>query len=141
VRLPYASGFVLSGDYMYKFTDLGIWSTVEIGSALSASSLATLKPLFRKMTFISSYRRTGGPSGTSGSHKLPKGRFSMPAMLSGRQSKVSMPVRLDDVESDFPSPVHSHRMHVSITADDKNPSHMELNSFGIHKKVTVTQDV
>lgn len=39
---------------MYTFTDLGIWSTVEIGVALTASNLATLKPLMRKLRLFNS---------------------------------------------------------------------------------------
>jgi hypothetical protein len=37
---------------LYNFTDLAIWSTVEIGLAMIASSLATLKPLFRKFNML-----------------------------------------------------------------------------------------
>ncbi|KAI1117114.1 hypothetical protein F5Y14DRAFT_404866 [Nemania sp. NC0429] len=36
-----------SGDIMYTFTDLTIWSTVENGLGLTASSIATLRPLFK----------------------------------------------------------------------------------------------
>ncbi len=54
VRIPYAKGILDNPDYLYTFTDLGIWSTVEIGVALTASSLATLKPLMRKMNLFSS---------------------------------------------------------------------------------------
>jgi hypothetical protein len=53
VRIPYARGILNQPDYLYNFTDLGIWSTVEIGVALTASSLATLKPLFKKMGIFS----------------------------------------------------------------------------------------
>ncbi|KAJ6780239.1 hypothetical protein PWT90_08236 [Aphanocladium album] len=49
VRIPYAHGILDNPDYLHTSTDLGIWSTVEIGVALTASSLATLKPLMRKM--------------------------------------------------------------------------------------------
>jgi hypothetical protein len=48
-RIPYAKGILDNPDYLYTFTDLGIWTTVEIGVALTASNLATLKPLLRKM--------------------------------------------------------------------------------------------
>jgi hypothetical protein len=47
-RIPYAKQLLSNPDYLYNFTDMAIWSTVEIGLSLSASSLATLKPLFRK---------------------------------------------------------------------------------------------
>jgi hypothetical protein len=53
---------------MYNFTDLAIWSTVEIGLALIASSLATLKPLFRKLNMLDTTAR-GNTSVTAGINK------------------------------------------------------------------------
>lgn len=66
VRIPFADGILNRPDFLYDFTDLAIWSTLEIGIALTASSLATLTPLFRKIKFFSSAygtSRTGGESG------------------------------------------------------------------------------
>lgn len=54
MRIPYADGILDNPDFLYTFTDLAIWSTLEIGLALAASSLATLTPLFRKMKFFAS---------------------------------------------------------------------------------------
>ncbi|CAK7200915.1 hypothetical protein SEUCBS139899_003615 [Sporothrix eucalyptigena] len=65
VRIPYADGYLNTPDFLYNFTDLAIWSTLEIGIALTASSLATLTPLFRKIKFFSSSSRAG-ESGTRG---------------------------------------------------------------------------
>ncbi|CAK7235048.1 hypothetical protein SBRCBS47491_009157 [Sporothrix bragantina] len=65
VRIPYADGYLSTPDFLYTFTDLAIWSTLEIGIALTASSLATLTPLFRKIKFFSSSSRAG-ESGTRG---------------------------------------------------------------------------
>lgn len=53
-RIPYAKQILSNPDYLYNFTDLAIWSTVEIGLGLSASSLATLKPLFRQVKKLAS---------------------------------------------------------------------------------------
>ncbi|SPO00257.1 uncharacterized protein DNG_03102 [Cephalotrichum gorgonifer] len=53
VRLPYAAGLLENPDYLYNFTDLAIWSTSEIGLALSASSLGALRPLLRKLKLLS----------------------------------------------------------------------------------------
>lgn len=55
VRIPYANGMLDNPDYLYTSTDLGIWSTLEIGIALTASSLATLKPLMKRIRFFSSF--------------------------------------------------------------------------------------
>ncbi|TWU72880.1 hypothetical protein ED733_004020 [Metarhizium rileyi] len=54
VRIPFAKGILNNPDYLYTFTDLGIWSTVEIGVALTASNLATLKPLLRRLRVFNS---------------------------------------------------------------------------------------
>lgn len=52
IRVTYAKELVDQDEYLYNFYDLAVWSTVECGMALIASSLATLKPLFRKMAII-----------------------------------------------------------------------------------------
>lgn len=63
VRIPYAYGILDNPDYLYTFQPIALWSTVEIGVALTASSLATLTPLFRK---IKVFRSTGQRSGATG---------------------------------------------------------------------------
>lgn len=127
---------------MYRFTDLGIWSTVEIGSALAASGLATLKPLFRKLNHLASTARTGGASsGTAGgSYEMHKGRFSVPQVVSGgRSNKGRMSVRLQDEESQFSSP--DARLVVSVTAEENTSWYAEPHPQGINKKVTITRHV
>jgi len=47
VRLFYVWQLNHNEDTLYKFTDLAIWSTVENGLGLTASSIATLRPLFK----------------------------------------------------------------------------------------------
>lgn len=56
-RIPYARDILGNPDYLYNFTNIAIWSTIEIGMALTASSLATLKPLFRKLNIFDSEHR------------------------------------------------------------------------------------
>ncbi|KAK9423059.1 putative Integral membrane protein [Seiridium unicorne] len=48
VRIPYVWQLTHSIDFLYVFTDFTIWSTVENGVGIIASSIATLRPLFRK---------------------------------------------------------------------------------------------
>lgn len=62
MRLVYANALLDNSEYLYNFTDFGIWSTVEIGLALSASSLATLRPLMRRFRVLSG---TEAPAVTS----------------------------------------------------------------------------
>ncbi|KAI1378264.1 hypothetical protein F4677DRAFT_389098 [Hypoxylon crocopeplum] len=61
VRIPYVWQLTQPGDFMYEFTDVSIWSTVENGLGLVASSVATLRPLLR-VAFGDS--RAGTPSRT-----------------------------------------------------------------------------
>ncbi|KAI1844954.1 hypothetical protein JX266_008970 [Neoarthrinium moseri] len=48
IRIPYVWQLTHDADFLYVFTDFLIWSTVENGLGLIASSIATLRPLFRK---------------------------------------------------------------------------------------------
>ncbi|KAI1766394.1 hypothetical protein GGR53DRAFT_486613 [Hypoxylon sp. FL1150] len=49
VRIPYIWQLTQPGDFMYEFTDLAIWSTAEVGFGIVASSMATLRPLVRRV--------------------------------------------------------------------------------------------
>ncbi|KAF9872592.1 hypothetical protein CkaCkLH20_10089 [Colletotrichum karsti] len=46
VRMPYVKDFK-NIDFLYATVDIAIWSTTEQGLAITAGSLATLRPLFR----------------------------------------------------------------------------------------------
>jgi hypothetical protein len=39
-------------DFLYGFTDIAIWSTAENGLGLTALSMATLRPLIRKLNSL-----------------------------------------------------------------------------------------
>jgi hypothetical protein len=47
-------------DYLWTTTNLGIWSTLEIGIALTASSLATLKPLMKRIRLFGNFSDLSG---------------------------------------------------------------------------------
>ncbi|KAI1661720.1 hypothetical protein F4813DRAFT_171064 [Daldinia decipiens] len=47
VRIPYIWQLTQPGDFIHDFSDLSIWSTIENGLGLVASSIATLRPLVR----------------------------------------------------------------------------------------------
>lgn len=55
-RLPYLKYFD-SPDFLWATTDIAIWSTIEQGFAITAGSLATLRPLFYKLGLTT--QRTG----------------------------------------------------------------------------------
>lgn len=48
VRLAYVERF-RSSEFLYQTTDIAIWSTVEAGLAVTAGSLACIRPLFKIM--------------------------------------------------------------------------------------------
>lgn len=64
VRMAYLENFH-SNDFLYSTTDIAIWSQIEMGLAITAGSLATLKPLM-KMTM-----RKLGFTGTGDSGHTP----------------------------------------------------------------------
>lgn len=71
-RIPYAQQLLSNPDYLYNFSDLAIWSIVECGIAITASSLATLRPLFVKMKLLATNHFTSRfTSSMGGSGGLP----------------------------------------------------------------------
>jgi hypothetical protein len=57
IRFPFVNGLTDTADFLYATTDVAIWSLVESGLGITASSAATLRPLFR--TFLSRSRLFG----------------------------------------------------------------------------------
>lgn len=64
--MPYIAALNSTHDFLYDNTDVSIWSTVETGLGLTASSMACLRPLFQ--AFLSRSRLLGssnqGPNAT-----------------------------------------------------------------------------
>jgi hypothetical protein len=69
VRLPYLHTLNDVDDFLYSTTGVAIWSTLETGIGITASSLATLRPLFQNFFGVS----TTGPSGQSDATRGGKG--------------------------------------------------------------------
>lgn len=61
MRIPYVWQLTHNGDFLYVFVDFLIWSTVENGLGLVASSIATLRPLY--LRFIKPRGAGAGPGG------------------------------------------------------------------------------
>lgn len=57
MRLFYVWQLTQNGDTLYEFTDFAIWSTVENGLGLTASSIATLRVLFKSFLDINLTQR------------------------------------------------------------------------------------
>jgi hypothetical protein len=72
----------MTQDFLYDNTDVSIWSTVEPGMGIAASSIACLRPLFRSIyisysTHLSSETAVNAPAGNryasrKGHHRLPE---------------------------------------------------------------------
>ncbi len=76
---------------------MAAWSTIEIGLGLTASSLATLTPLFRK---IKIFRAASHQSGAEGAGSHYQGRRTHDALPSTVRDKGTAPAKRDeDVEA------------------------------------------
>lgn len=60
IRIPFVKDLANQADFLYATTDVAIWSTSETGIGITASCLATLRPLFRE--FFSRQKLMGGTS-------------------------------------------------------------------------------
>ena len=69
IRIPYVSSLANQADFLYATTDVAIWSCCETGIGIAASSIATLRPLFR--TFFSRSKLFGGTTSRQGSSGWP----------------------------------------------------------------------
>ncbi|KAI0389982.1 hypothetical protein F5Y17DRAFT_93353 [Xylariaceae sp. FL0594] len=58
VRIFYVWQLTRDDDIVYEFTELAIWSTVENGLGLAASSIATLKPLCKSFLGVAAQHRS-----------------------------------------------------------------------------------
>jgi len=86
-------------EYLYTFEPLATWSTLEIGLGLTASSLATLTPLFRKIKIFTGGSTHESAAGEAGSqpHQARNAR-AIPAL--SFEDKPGPQVKgYDDVEA------------------------------------------
>ncbi|KAF4302268.1 hypothetical protein GTA08_BOTSDO09632 [Botryosphaeria dothidea] len=81
VRMAYVHDF-RDPDFLYATVDIAIWSDIEEGLAITAGSLACLRPLFRLIrTKISSY---GTNHSAGGANHTPKPGVSWPGSQRSR---------------------------------------------------------
>lgn len=86
-RIPYAKQLLSNPDYLYNFTDLAIWSIVECGIAITASSLATLRPLFVKMALLANTHFTSRYASRGGGSVLPIQSAKTITIISGTRTR------------------------------------------------------
>ncbi|RNJ52182.1 hypothetical protein D7B24_004215 [Verticillium nonalfalfae] len=100
VRFPFLQKF-RQPDFLWNTVDIAIWSTVEQGLAITAGSLATLKPLIKAVGHR--FGLTSNPT-ASGNYNLSSSRMSR---LTPKAKLPSDTVRQQDLsyfdlESDTP---------------------------------------
>ncbi|RHZ43284.1 putative PTH11-like integral membrane protein [Aspergillus thermomutatus] len=78
IRIPFVQT-IRNEDFLYATVQIAIWSNIETGLAITAGSLATVRPLFRILHSRtgSSYRifDSSGPQGRKRQHQYPLGDF------------------------------------------------------------------
>ncbi|EKJ75421.1 hypothetical protein FPSE_04374 [Fusarium pseudograminearum CS3096] len=106
-RFPYLP-LIRSPDFLWNTTDIAIWSTIEQSLAITASSMATLRPLIKQAAFrlgLTSKPVSIGPSGYKNSSRTPGP--GTPKAFSGRDaytlSSVSRTANEKRGTSFFPS--------------------------------------
>lgn len=80
VRFPYLHTLTDIDDFLYSTADVAIWSTVETGIGITASAVATLRPLLRMFgkgssapghgTSARQWHRTGSGANANGAFEL-----------------------------------------------------------------------
>ncbi|GJC90371.1 satratoxin biosynthesis SC1 cluster protein 4 [Colletotrichum liriopes] len=81
VRMPFVKDFK-NPDFLYATVDIAIWSTTEQGLAITAGSLATLRPLFRLVGYRLGFTSMG-PS------QLHDSERNAPSAMGGKLKNVS----------------------------------------------------
>lgn len=80
------------GDFLYRTTDVAIWTTVEVGVGIFAGNLATLRPLFQKFLVFSGLQQSSSGGTTA---RWSRARRPGPNNIGTIRSQV-----LDDLRGD-----------------------------------------
>lgn len=144
-RYPYMPRLREVDDFLWATVDIAIWSTVEQGLAITAGSLATLRPLFKHIGYSlglttrpSDYAaggtagyagHTGGPASHARSRKMSRSGLDD---FSGRSGQFS---QLSDEEARIGSSAGGNtiplsKVEVRITAGSRNHQNGSSGSGG-----------
>ncbi|KAJ5397612.1 hypothetical protein N7509_005725 [Penicillium cosmopolitanum] len=151
IRFPFVKTF---GDYefLYSTYQIAIWSNIEAGLGITAGSLATLRPLLRKIMgshsdpeYSSGFPRISGSRrvGASGQRPLPLGSLDGNGRNELRPDKLAVVVTdiqsQRDVGNSWPEPSSPSSSEERLTADKATMGKMEV---GVHRtfEVTTTAD-
>lgn len=76
VKITFLSNYGKHGDFLYDSSDLTIWTTIEICTAILAASIPCLKPLFKAILSGSSAERYGSKYNNNGYYRSTGGKKS-----------------------------------------------------------------
>ena len=139
IRLPFLHTITDSADFLFATTEIAIWSTVELGIGITASTMPTLRPLmssfFERSRILTANNKRFGSSGSKSTDSTAfqndsgrtNNKFDI-GMAKTRGATVVTKVHVpgDDEEMDIGS--HYGRPESSNTWDD-GASAVEIDSY------------
>jgi hypothetical protein len=101
VRFLYVQNLTIADDFWYSAVNISIWSTIELGAGIVAGSLATMRPLLKKMLKIGRehmtlHTRIGGANG--GALGSPSQKTENRKLAASKSSQMT-PQPIADIES------------------------------------------
>ncbi|KAI2642564.1 hypothetical protein GGS21DRAFT_178478 [Xylaria nigripes] len=131
VRVFYVWQIEQGGDVLYEFTDFAIWSTVENGLGLIASSVVMLRPLFKKFLKAASQYAFSQQYAIQGQSANSRQKFLDARPATGSQNpeielyrqnlaaRNKNPQRGDDDNVDDDTPLYSSRNVNTYLSDNE----------------------
>ncbi|KAK5789549.1 hypothetical protein VI817_008672 [Penicillium citrinum] len=147
IRFPFVKTF---GDFQFLYAtyQIAIWSNIEAGLGITAGSLATLRPLLRKIMgsrsdpdYSSGFPRISGSrqARASGQRPMPLGSLDTNGRNELRPDKLAVVVTniesQRDMENSWPQPSSPSSSEERLTSDHGSSAKMEV---GIHRTFDVT---
>ncbi|KAF1966171.1 hypothetical protein BU23DRAFT_487509 [Bimuria novae-zelandiae CBS 107.79] len=99
VRMGFLMKFK-SPDFLWDTLDVAIWSDIEQGLAITAGSLATLRPLYRDITRRLGWSEAATNTFPSGDHKDPRRWYRTPSIDQRKRSGPFSLVTITRAEND-----------------------------------------
>ncbi|KAL0939915.1 integral membrane family protein [Colletotrichum truncatum] len=143
VKISFLPNYGKHGDFLFDSSDITIWTTVEICTAIVAASIPCLKPLFKALLagssakYTSKYNnnnhgyvrndgtnRTGAPGNGSGNIEMFSRSRHTTAINSAFRSKMDSEESIVGPQGSAQSDGITKTMHISVSVDDgqqKNP--------------------
>ncbi|KAG5996293.1 hypothetical protein E4U52_006921 [Claviceps spartinae] len=101
IRFRFLTSIERTDDILFRATNASIWSLIEVGVAIIASSLATIRPLLRSLRIrgfvsVDKFPLVETSSPRRGSRKVPESMMPEIDTYDFRLRGVGVPVREDD---------------------------------------------